>query len=219
MATGKEIISVAAGEIGYHEGKSKDNKYGKWFGLNNVAWCMEFVGWVYNQCGIRGPKLGLTYEEGGTPSCGALLQWYKKNQPDCIAKYPIPGCVVIFDFPKTKYSTDHTGIFVEKTLTTITTIDGNTTNNSGSDSNGGWVERRTRKLSYANPVYIVPHELEAEMKRYQTIEEINAECPWATATVQKLMKKSLLNGDGKGLDLTRDMLRLLVINDRAGIYD
>ena len=52
--------------------------------------------------------------------------------------------------------------------------------------------------------------------RYNTV----AECPvWAQATIRKLIQKGYLNGDGTSLDLSHDMLRLLVIQDRAGIYD
>lgn len=42
---------------------------------------------------------------------------------------------------------------------------------------------------------------------------------WARETVQKLVDKGFLNGDENGLNLTEEMLRLLVINDRAGLYD
>ena len=53
------------------------------------------------------------------------------------------------------------------------------------------------------------------LMRYDTIEEVPE---WGKATVQKLIDKKLLNGDGNGLDLSRDMLRLLVIQDRAGQF-
>ncbi len=42
---------------------------------------------------------------------------------------------------------------------------------------------------------------------------------WAYDTVKKLCDKGYLKGDGSGLALTDDLLRILVINDRAGIYD
>ena len=53
-------------------------------------------------------------------------------------------------------------------------------------------------------------------KRFQTI----ADCPtWARLTVRKLVSNGSLQGNELGLDLTSDMLRLLVINDREGLYD
>ena len=163
--TSEEIIAVAGREIGYHEGKNKSNKYGEWYGMNHVPWCMEFVQWVYDQAGAPLPCK--------TASCGELLRWYKKNQPECVGKTPIPGCIVIFDFPRTAYDTDHTGIFEGMGKLSITTIDGNTSNES--EGNGGWVERRTRKLSYANPVFIVPRELEEGMDIDKLINDLTTE--------------------------------------------
>lgn len=42
---------------------------------------------------------------------------------------------------------------------------------------------------------------------------------WAKATIQKLVDKGILQGNEKGeLNLNDTMLRMLVINDRAGLY-
>lgn len=219
MSKASDILAAAIGEIGYHEDAGHRNKYGAWYGLDGEPWCMEFVQWVYNRAGIPLPFR--------TASCGELLRWYQVHQPECVTREPVPGCVVIFDFPGGA-PTDHTGIFVEKTEMRITTIDGNTSN--GSDANGGWVERRTRSLSYANPTYIVPHELREEKpmeQRYNTVSEISEGAPWAVGTVEKLIDKGYLRGGGlrdvqgrpADLDLSRDMLRILVILDRAHVFD
>lgn len=43
---------------------------------------------------------------------------------------------------------------------------------------------------------------------------------WAKPTIKKLVDKGFLKGNENGnLDLTNDLLRMLVINDRAGLYD
>lgn len=42
---------------------------------------------------------------------------------------------------------------------------------------------------------------------------------YARPTIQKLVDKGILQGDENGLGLTNDLLRVLVINDRAGLYD
>ena len=57
---------------------------------------------------------------------------------------------------------------------------------------------------------------ESAKKVYNSV----AECPaWARDTVQKLVNKGFLQGDEKGrLELDTDLLRLLVINDRAHLY-
>lgn len=65
---------------------------------------------------------------------------------------------------------------------------------------------------------------QTEPAKYDTIQEIPE---WGQATVRKLMnkpradtpEKMVLEGKGDGLGLTYDLLRVLVINDRAGLYD
>ena len=58
---------------------------------------------------------------------------------------------------------------------------------------------------------------ETEM-RYNTVEE----CPdWAQPTIRKMIEKGLLGGvtGTDALDLTMEMIRVFVVNDRAGLYD
>lgn len=56
---------------------------------------------------------------------------------------------------------------------------------------------------------------EQAMNRYQTIEEVPA---WGRDTVETLLQKDALQGNESGLDLSEDMLRILVIQDRMGLY-
>lgn len=58
--------------------------------------------------------------------------------------------------------------------------------------------------------------IKSQNKVFDTIEEVPE---WGRPTVQKLMNKGILQGDGDGLGLSFDLLRMLVMNDRAGIYD
>lgn len=62
---------------------------------------------------------------------------------------------------------------------------------------------------------IIYEELAAYEPVYTTIANVPE---WGKATVDKLMKKGYLKGDGGGLNISDTMLRVLVINDRAGIY-
>lgn len=50
---------------------------------------------------------------------------------------------------------------------------------------------------------------------YNTVDEVPE---WGKATVNKLISKGILEGDEKGLNLSYTLLRMLVMNDRAGIY-
>ncbi|MDL2273965.1 N-acetylmuramoyl-L-alanine amidase [Oscillospiraceae bacterium OttesenSCG-928-G22] len=52
-------------------------------------------------------------------------------------------------------------------------------------------------------------------KRYQSVADLP---DWAKETVQKLIGRGALQGDGKGLNLSVDMVRMMVINDRMGVY-
>lgn len=85
------------------------------------------------------------------------------------------------------------------------------------DNHGAWTSAmiRSGKLPPEMPLYGAKQEEEENKVRYNTV----AECPdWAQKTIQKLVDKGYLSGDGKSLDLSRDMVRMFVINDRAGLY-
>lgn len=59
-----------------------------------------------------------------------------------------------------------------------------------------------------------------ELKNQMTYNYIDDNMPeWARPTIQKLSDKGVLKGDENGLNLTEDLMRILVISDRAGVYD
>lgn len=223
MDKDREVLTIACAELGVTESPPGSNrvKYNAWYYGRDVSgaaypWCMAFVQWCFSQAGAPLPL--------ETASCGALLRWYREHDPDCIVPLAeaMPGCVVIFDLPGTSTDTDHTGIFESAGTKYVTTIDGNT--GTTNDANGGAVMRRSRPVEYIKAVIkpraIWETEEDTQMaeKRYNTLGEIEQAEPWAVDTVRKLIGAGALRGDGAGLDLSRDMLRLLVINDRAGVY-
>ena len=53
-------------------------------------------------------------------------------------------------------------------------------------------------------------------KIFNTVDEVPE---WAKPTIQKLLDKGTLKGTDTGLNLTYTLLRVLVINDRTGLYD
>lgn len=85
----KDIIGVAKTQIGYTEGSGDNNKYGKYFGKNNLQWCAYFVSWCARQAGIPESILktsagaghgknyfNIPYEDGGKgyiPKSGDLF--------------------------------------------------------------------------------------------------------------------------------------------------
>lgn len=82
------------------------------------------------------------------------------------------------------------------------------------DNQGAWTSKMilAGKLPPEMPIW---GEKEENEMRYNTVDE----CPeWAKKTILKLIKKGYLSGDGQKLDLSHDMVRMFVINDRAGVY-
>lgn len=70
--------------------------------------------------------------------------------------------------------------------------------------------------NYYGVTYVAPTQEETDV-RYDYIEQLPK---YAQPTIQKLVDKGLLSGKKDGrLDLSEDMVRILVIHDRAGLYD
>lgn len=221
--TGRDVALLAATQVGISENPPSSNnvRYNTWYYGREVSgsaypWCMVFVQWVFAQLGVALPQR--------TASCGALMRAAQMSGQWVTEDYR-PGDVVIYDFPGGA-ATDHCGIVESVTDSGVVAIEGNT--GSGSDADGGQVQRRSR----ANSVIVgavrakdLMEEVTEEMvDRYDTV----AGCPsWAQSTVDKLVAMGYLTGssgkvDDQGrpadLDLSRDMLRILVICDRAGVF-
>jgi peptidoglycan hydrolase-like protein with peptidoglycan-binding domain len=145
------IIDTAAAENGTTEVPANSNltKYGKWYGLNGVAWCAMFVSWVYNRAGH---PLGKIDDENGYRYCPSAYNFWKAHNR--LTTDPQMGDIVLFDWTGDG-KCDHTGIFVAwKTPgKTFTSWEGNTA--VWDDSNGGNVMMRTRNNSmvkaFVNP--------------------------------------------------------------------
>ena len=211
MATVSELLELARRQIGVKECPPNSNnvRYNTWYYGREVSgaaypWCMVFVQWVFAQAGVKLPVR--------TASCGALMRAAKAA--GCwVTKGYQPGDVVIYDFPGGA-ATDHCGIVESVDGTYISAIEGNTS--SASDADGGAVERRARKFAQIVGAVRPSYDKEVDEVRYNTVDE----CPsWARETIQKLIDKGYLGGNGQGLDLSHDMVRVLVIQDRAGNFD
>lgn len=147
--TANDVLRIARAEVGVKESPMNSNKvkyntwyYGKAVSGGAYPWCMAFVQWVFHKAGI---ELGLK-----TASCTALED-YARKKGFLVKKNFQPGDIVFYQFDKDA-SADHTGIVESVTSTTITCIEGNTSMN-GSQSNGGQVCRKTRKLSLVRSAY------------------------------------------------------------------
>ena len=143
MGTVRDPLEVARGELGRTESPAGSNrtKYGAWFGLDGNPWCMMFVKWCFAMAGYPLPHK--------TASCGDLLNWYRKYQPERIIAVPRARDIVIYDF-------GHTGILESAAGGTVTVVEGNTSpGEAGSQDNGGGVYRRKRSRARVK-AYIRP---------------------------------------------------------------
>jgi len=146
--TGK-IIAIAKTEVGYAESPANSNKtkYGKWFGLDGVAWCGIFVSWVYAQAGYPLGNIGFLK---GFAGCQTAVAYFKKHNK--MVKDPQEGDIVFFDWNGDgRY--DHVALYVRPVgLMNFETVEGNTSH--ANQSNGGTVmirERRSLNVLFVRP--------------------------------------------------------------------
>lgn len=142
------LINIAKAEIGYtEEGKSNDNKYGKWFGANNQPWCAMFVSWCFDKAGLS--KKIAAQNDKGFASCAAGLKWFTDKNKIIPIGQAQAGDIVFFQFD-TDAEPDHVGIvkWNNTALKYLQVIEGNTSSGSkGSQANGDGVYLRKRSYS------------------------------------------------------------------------
>lgn len=81
-------------------------------------------------------------------------------------------------------------------------------------------EKEVEDMTEAQTRNIAKQEIANAEKAKKVYDTVDAVPAWGKATVQKLVNKGFLQGDDQGkLALSTDLLRLLVINDRAHLYD
>ena len=141
----EKVINIAKKYVGVCEDPPNSNKvvfntkfYGREVSGANYPWCCAFIWCVFNEAGIDIKR---------TASCVMLGDWFKQE-----GKYhkdnPQVGDIVFFKFPGSSRWTNHVGLVIEVNGNTLTTIEGNTSSdNKGSQNNGGMVAIRTRKIN------------------------------------------------------------------------
>ena len=140
----KDIVDVAAGEIGYRESGKNGTKYGAWMGQNGAAWCHMFVSWCAAQAGQ-----GAAVPRTASTSYG--MEWFKaRGQFKYKGQYtPQRGDIVYF-----KTGRSHVGIVDHAANGTLFTIEGNSSDmvkrRSYPLSNGTITGYGVPKYSYIN---------------------------------------------------------------------
>ena len=147
---GGKALAFSIQFLGMTESPPNSNKteFGVWYGVDGVAWCNIFVSYCfalgaglvicdgYKGPGVR-PGKGCSYVPTTEAWLRATRQWVGRIDP-------LPGDIAIYDWDGK--GAEHIGI-VESSQGNglFTAIEGNTS--IGSDSDGGAVMRKTRKLA------------------------------------------------------------------------
>lgn len=126
--TGRQkVIAIAKSQIGTRESNNGWTKYGAWYGnyvkskyaFSNAAWCAMFVSWCGNQAGLSS---GTFYYHAYCPSG---VSWYQnKKQWHWKGYTPKSGDIVYYDWNGDSV-TDHVGLVASYNKGTITTVEGN----------------------------------------------------------------------------------------------
>ena len=158
----KKILNLAASQVGYKEGSGNKTKYGEAYGWDGVAWCVQFIWWLFSE--IKAPEL--FYGGGKTASCTALYNFHKKAGQAVSWSKLKPGDIMFMCFDG-EGDTDHVGIVEKINSGSVTTIEGNTSAGSnGSQANGEGVYRRTRYKSNFVAAYRPAYEVKPEIIPY-----------------------------------------------------
>lgn len=139
------VVDIARQEIGFQEGANNDTKFGKWYGLNNNAWCAMFVSWCFVQAGLGSQVAASTKK--GFASCDAGLKWFAKKNKLVPIGQAQAGDIAFFQFDKDA-EPDHVGIVVKNNGKYLWCIEGNTSaDKKGSQANGDGVYQKKRAYS------------------------------------------------------------------------
>lgn len=148
MTTAQRILDIARAELGTVEARDGANKYGRWYGMDRVAWCMQYVTWVFDQAGARHlihPKTAYT---------PTAAQWHKDRGR--FDRNPRVGSLVFYNWPDSVNRIQHVGIVEAIEHGSILALEGNTS--TANQSDGGQVMRRRRAcnssiVGYGHPIF------------------------------------------------------------------
>lgn len=148
-----KVIEIARGELGVTENPPGSNRVKYWEdydpGYQGLPWCVCFLWWCFQRAGERMAFFG----GGKTASCGTLLRWYREQGLTVDVADIKVGDIVILNFSGTR-DTQHCGLVQDVDYgrngkpTYVTTVEGNTTDANGDQSNGGMVCGKYRSVRF-----------------------------------------------------------------------
>ena len=141
------ILYIAGQEIGYAETEDNVTKYGAWYGLDGNPWCHMFVSWCANKA-----KIGTTIIPKAADCDVGMTKfknWGKLKYSKANGGTYTPKVGDIIYFGKTTDS-NHVGIVSAVSGTTITTIEGNASDQVRKKT---YTVSDTSIVGYGTPVY------------------------------------------------------------------
>jgi uncharacterized Zn-binding protein involved in type VI secretion len=140
----KAVLDLAHKQLGTKETSTNYTKYNEWYPAPAEYWCAIFVSWIFCHSGF--PEVRYTYCGNGADAfkSGAWGTWHGS---DATAK---PGDIVFYNWHDGGLAWDHTGIVVSDQGSTITAIEGNTSNGSPGAPDDGVYLRSNRPKSLIN---------------------------------------------------------------------
>lgn len=153
VAPAAQVLALAGTQVGTVEARDGSTPYHRDYGLApNQPWCAIFIWDLFQDTGSAAsihPKTAFT---------PTLAGWFRERGQ--WSATPAVGALVFYDWPGDRLDRiQHVGIVESFTATTITTIEGNTSNSTfGSQDDGDGVWRRTRPrddsvVGYGLPIY------------------------------------------------------------------
>lgn len=177
------VIEVAKSDLKYTEYPFGSNrtKFGEWYGINGVPWCVQAQCYWFNKAGESKAFMG----GDKTASCSSLLAWHKQHG-HVVSKDKIQvGDLVILNFSGTQ-DTEHIGLVVDVIgHGFFHTVEGNTSpGEEGSQNAGGCVALKTRSVTKVVAVIRPEYkELPSDVKGH-----------WAEKAIEWAMDEGLMNG-------------------------
>ncbi len=215
--TAERLLELARAELGVRESPFGSNRvkynnayYGREVSGAGYPWCCVFVWWLFKQAGAS--KLFF----GGARSAyvPALLSYHRKQGQAVYEDYA-PGDVIFFDF-NGNGTADHVGLCESWDGAYITTIDGNT--GEESEANGGAVMRRKRHKKYICGAYRPAYQEDEKMTQLQ-FDNLMAdwlarqgekpESPWGK--MEEAMRAGITDGSRPQSFATREEVATMIV--------
>lgn len=206
----EQVLRIASGFVGVKESPPGSNNcifnthyYGREVSGSQYPWCASFVWDVFRLAG----EAESYYRGGRTAYVPTLQTWGRQDGLLASRDHALPGDLLIFDWDGDG-SGDHVGILEQVDADgSYVTIEGNTS--TGSDSDGGQVQRRLRQPGQVCMVIRPPYTPDFT-------QQLKPVPQWAKGAVERFLRSGALIGEGNGdLNLSHDLLRMLVILDRT----